>query len=126
MLTTEELVKLFPKEVIKPRTYRVRVGQSLFIAGLSRLDYLEGTYNIYFTVFCGNQLPITLCETDVADVIYEKLVGTELFGLPMGKERLKLWPNLKSGKTIYCTGINFKESCIDVVLSSSGNKINKY
>lgn len=121
LLTADELLRLFPKEIIKPRTFRLRIGQSLFIAGLSRLDYLEGVTNIYFTVFCADTLPITICETEGADYIYKKFIGTELFGIPIGEERLKLWPNLKAGKKIECVGINFKESCIDVVLSSSGN-----
>lgn len=47
LLTTEELFLTLPKTLIKPRTYCIRCGDSLFIAGLARLDYVEGERSIW-------------------------------------------------------------------------------
>lgn len=46
LLTIEELLAAIPKEIIRPETFCVRPGTSLFIAGLARLDYLEGPGSI--------------------------------------------------------------------------------
>lgn len=43
LLTTEELLLTLPKEIIRPRSFTLRVGQTLLIAGLGRLDYLDAT-----------------------------------------------------------------------------------
>ncbi|XP_044753362.1 nitric oxide-associated protein 1 isoform X2 [Coccinella septempunctata] len=47
LLTTEELFLTIPKTLIIPRTYCIRPGDSLFIGGLARLDFLEGRDSIW-------------------------------------------------------------------------------
>lgn len=42
LLTIEELMATIPKQIIRPQTFCVKPGTSLFIAGIARLDYLEG------------------------------------------------------------------------------------
>lgn len=126
MLTTEELIQTFPKLHIKPHTFLLKKGYSIFIGGLSRLDFIDGINPTYFTVFCAESLPITICETKFAEDLYEKFVGTALLGVPIGTERLKLWPYLKASKEIKCTGVDHNFSCIDVLLSSSGNFVHKF
>lgn len=42
LLTIEELMAVIPKEIIRPKSFCIKPGTSLFIAGLARLDYLEG------------------------------------------------------------------------------------
>ncbi|XP_008471913.1 nitric oxide-associated protein 1 [Diaphorina citri] len=46
LLTTEELVATLPKSVIRPRVLHLRPGQTLFIAGLGRLDFVESTNDL--------------------------------------------------------------------------------
>lgn len=42
MLTVDELMYVIPRELIKPETFRLKPGMTLFIAGLARLDFKEG------------------------------------------------------------------------------------
>lgn len=42
LLTTVELLTVLPKEIISPRTFILYANQTIFLAGLGRLDYLEG------------------------------------------------------------------------------------
>lgn len=42
LLTTQELLKTLPKQLIKPKSFCVKPGTTLFIAGLARLDFVDG------------------------------------------------------------------------------------
>lgn len=46
LLTLDELILTLPKELIRPETFCVKPGTSLFIAGLARLDYIKGPDSI--------------------------------------------------------------------------------
>lgn len=123
LLTTEELMMTLPTTVLKPRTFSLRPLQTLFVGGLGRIDCLKtGAKFVRFTVFSAHTLPITVCNTEDADEVYEKLLGTYLLAVPCGSiERLSKWPGLSSYKNpIQLTGINEKTSCADIVLSSAG------
>ncbi|XP_017781920.1 PREDICTED: nitric oxide-associated protein 1 [Nicrophorus vespilloides] len=122
LLTTEEILLTFPKTILRPQTFSLRPGNTLFIAGLARLDYLEGAATTRFTVFCSSSLPITVCQTTEADRIYEDFVGTEVFAVPSGNpERLRLWRGLQPSKRDFTvSGIDRDYSCADVVLSNAG------
>lgn len=122
LLTAEELMMTLPKKLISPRTYRLQPNMSLFIAGLGRLDYVEGNGPIRMTVFASGRLPITICNMDDADYLYKTLLGTRLLGVPCGgPTRLSQWPMLRAhSETIELNGIGWKQSCGDILLSSSG------
>lgn len=49
LLTTDELLLTLPQEIITPRTFMFRPKQTIFVAGMGRLDYLEGEYFIRYT-----------------------------------------------------------------------------
>lgn len=42
LLTMQELVSVLPKKIISPRTFILRVNQTIFLGGIGRLDYVEG------------------------------------------------------------------------------------
>nr|CAH7747770.1 unnamed protein product [Callosobruchus chinensis] len=42
LLTVDELMFTVPKEILRPETFSVKPKTTLFIAGLARLDYLDG------------------------------------------------------------------------------------
>ncbi|XP_043797874.1 nitric oxide-associated protein 1 isoform X3 [Apis laboriosa] len=46
LLTTDELLLTLPQEIITPRTFVLKPKQTIFVAGMGRLDYLEGEYFI--------------------------------------------------------------------------------
>ncbi|XP_017883737.1 nitric oxide-associated protein 1 [Ceratina calcarata] len=119
LLTTDELLSTLPQQIITPRSFTLKLKQTVFLAGLGRLDYLEGEYFIRCTLFASKELPITICHTVDADEVYDRLLETDAFVVPANNpERLKKWPKLLS-KEFKMTGI-YRESAADVVLSSSG------
>ncbi|XP_043595837.1 nitric oxide-associated protein 1 [Bombus pyrosoma] len=121
LLTTDELSLTLPQEIITPRTFMFKPKQTVFVAGLGRLDYLEGKHFIRCTLFASKHLPITMCYTNDADEIYDRLLGTSAFLVPIDdSERLKVWPKLKPKEIREITGVNGEESVADVVLSSIG------
>lgn len=121
-LTTEELLKVIPKQLIRPQTYYLHKGSTIFIGGLARLDFVDCNEACRFTVFCSDSLPITITNTVDADKMYQEFLGTALFGAPMGgTERLSNWPGLQRRPDILeFTGEGPKLCCGDVVLSSIG------
>lgn len=123
LLTTEELMLTLPTAIMKPRTFCLRPQQTLFVGGLGRIDCLRTASKfVRFTVFSAHTLPITVCDMNDADEVYEGLLGSHLFAVPCGsKERLDKWPGLSCYKEpIQFTGIDQKISCADIVLSSAG------
>ncbi|XP_066253166.1 nitric oxide-associated protein 1 [Euwallacea similis] len=121
LLTTEELVQTLPREIIRAETFCVKPETSLFIAGLARLDYVQGKDSIRLTVFRSNSLPITVCKLEEADSIYQELLGSDLFVVPVFKgDRKEKWPGLELTKSFKIFGKSIRESSYDVVLSNAG------
>lgn len=73
-------------------------------------------------MFASGRLPITICNMDDADCLYKTLLGTRLLGVPYGgPTRLTQWPMLRAhSETLELRGIGWKQSCGDILLSSSG------
>lgn len=123
LLTTEELMMTLPTTVMKPRTLSLRSSQTLFVGGLGRIDCLKTAAQfVRLTVFSAHTLPITVCNLEDSDEVYERLLGTHLFAVPFGsKDRLSKWCGLSCyKKPIKLTGVHEKTSCADIVLSSAG------
>ena len=75
------------------------------------------------TTFAAHSLPLTLVGHENADELYRQLLGTRLLAVPCGNdERLNLWPGL-AAKQISLEGVGWKQSAIDVVLSSAGTEL---
>ena len=120
VLTTEELKLALPEKQLIPRTFILKPGQSLMFGGLARLDYMEGDESAYFTAFVSKRLPIHATRFDKIDTIYAKHLGEPLLAVPCGDtERLSKFPALLS-EEYTLTGIGWKFSCADIVLSSVG------
>ncbi|CAD1480270.1 unnamed protein product [Heterotrigona itama] len=121
LLTTDELLLTLPQEIISPRTFMFKPEQTVFVAGMGRLDYLEGEHFIRCTLFASKHLPITMCRTTDADEVYDRLLTTKAFVVPVNDpERLKSWPKLLKSKEMNVVGVDREESVADVVLSSIG------
>jgi ribosome biogenesis GTPase A len=119
-LLLPELMKVLPKTTLKPRSFFIREGRTLFVGGIARIDYIGGSKPIRLTVFASGALPVTVVETVDADDIYEKALGTPIFGVPMGnKERLSQFPALKP-REFQVEGLSEKVSCNDIVVSGAG------
>lgn len=120
LLTTEELLKTIPREIITPRTFTLRPLQSLFIGGLARIDLAHARQQVWFTVFASNYLPIHVVYTEQAKNFYQTYLGTDMLGVPIGGyERVQHWPTLVP-KEMVLDGVSWHESCADIVLSTAG------
>ncbi|XP_055614065.1 nitric oxide-associated protein 1 [Uranotaenia lowii] len=122
LLTTDELLLTIPRQMIRPRTYLLKTGLTLFLAGLGRLDYLEGPQSTRVQLYASPNLPTLICDTTHAEQIYQNLLGTEYLRVPCSDpERLAKWPQLEPASDILLNSCNEKHiSVADVVLSSAG------
>ncbi len=71
----EDLKLVSPKKEIKPKTYQLNEGQTLFMGGLARFDYLKGDKQ-GFTGFFDNHLMIHRTKLEKADEFYVKHKGS--------------------------------------------------
>lgn len=122
LLTFEERLEVFHNETIIPRKYSLRPLNSIFIAGLARLDLLTSQSNIIFTIFTSKYLPIHVVPTKNADKFYHSFLGTAYLGIPRGNDqRLAAWPELVNAcEDYHIRGEARHTGAADVVLSSIG------
>lgn len=70
-------------------------GQTLFLAGLGRIDYVGGASELRLSVYASDKLSLLIVSTKRAEEIYKQFMGTELINVPRGDaQRLKDWPPL--------------------------------
>ncbi|KAM4673888.1 nitric oxide-associated protein 1 isoform 1-T1 [Amazona ochrocephala] len=120
LLTDKEVKLVLPTSAIVPRTFILKPGMVLFLAGLGRVDYLEGEKSAWFSVVASNLLPVHITSLSNADAIYKKHAGYELLKVPMGgEERMKEFPPLVP-EDITLKGIGTTEAVADIKLSSAG------
>ncbi|XP_035784238.1 nitric oxide-associated protein 1-like [Anopheles albimanus] len=122
LLTTEEILLAVAKRTIRPRAYLLRKGMTLFLAGLARLDYLDGPESVRVMVYAAPTLPTLIAHTGDAVELYRDLLGSPLLAVPFGSdERLKRWPALRASPDILLLGTAAKHIAAgDIVLSSAG------
>lgn len=95
LLTTEELLKTVPRELIQPRSFSLLPLQTLFVGGLGRVDVVSARQNVLLTVFASQYMPVHVTYTTEARRFYELYLGSEMLGVPIGgPERLAKWPQL--------------------------------
>lgn len=95
MLTTEELLLTVPKNALWPRVFHMLPGDSLFLSGLGRIDYIAGAKLVRLAVFASDLLSTLVVKTNKADEVYQECLGSEILNVPRGNEmRLKQWPGL--------------------------------
>ncbi|KAL9140677.1 hypothetical protein ABFS82_14G053000 [Erythranthe guttata] len=88
-LTAEEQKLVRIEKELKPRTYRIKVGHSVHIGGLLRLDVEESSVDsIYVTVWASSLLPLHMGKTENACTMLEEHFGRQLQP-PIGDGRVK-------------------------------------
>ncbi|MFD2133619.1 ribosome biogenesis GTPase YqeH [Pseudogracilibacillus auburnensis] len=88
-VSKKDLKIITPKKEIKPRNYQLQSGQTLFIGGLARFDFVKGDKQTFVCYF-ANELPIHRTKHENADSLYEKQIGKLLS--PPNEETLKTLP----------------------------------
>lgn len=70
----KDLNLITPKKEVKPRVYQLNSGQTLFIGGLARFDFIQGEKQSFVCHF-SNRIPIHRTKTENADTLYENQLG---------------------------------------------------
>ncbi|MGE5702691.1 MAG: ribosome biogenesis GTPase YqeH [Clostridia bacterium] len=77
MVTPTDLRALTPQSRINPKVYQLDAGQSMFIGGLARVDFVSGEHQP-FVFYVANQLYLHRTKLENADEVYSKHRGTLL------------------------------------------------
>ena len=131
LLTAEEISLTLASRPLHPRTFNLKLNQSLLLGGLARLDYLEGPeerehHPLLVTVFCSALLPVNIVMTRAADVFLVAAAGSKLVKVPSGVEERggAVLPALL-GRQVTVegaarVGADWYHGARDIVLSSAG------
>ncbi|WP_018133578.1 ribosome biogenesis GTPase YqeH [Effusibacillus pohliae] len=68
------LKQIVPDRAINPRVYQLNSGQTLFVGGLARFDFVSGERQPFVCYF-ANQLGIHRTKLENADALYERHIG---------------------------------------------------
>ena len=100
-LRGKDLKMAAPKKRIKPREYQLNPGQSLFLGGVGRFDYLKGKPKCNCTVYVDNKLMVHRTKLQNAHHFYQRHLGG-LLTPPSAKYAKELPQMVKSHfKTTY-------------------------
>ncbi|XP_062404795.1 nitric oxide-associated protein 1 [Sardina pilchardus] len=120
VLSEQEVKHVVPTEAITPRTFILPPAASLFLGGLARIDYLEGTHSCWFSVLASSRVPVHVTALEKADGIYQKHAGRDLLKVPMGgEERMRDFPPLVP-QDFELIGEGPNTAVCDITLSSAG------
>ena len=110
-LSAKDLKYVSPKKEIKPKTYQLNAGQTLFLGGLGRFDFIDGNKQ-GFTAFFDNNLKLHRTKLEGADAFYDKHVGSLL--VPPGPKGIWL-----IFQNLFVTNLLSKDKT-DIVFSGLG------
>jgi len=84
VLSLASYEKIMPKQEVKQRIYQLNPGQTLFLGGLFRLDFVQGKPSSFIAYF-SEKIPVHRRKTEGADEFYEKQL-TKLLTPPTEKD----------------------------------------
>ncbi|TVU11362.1 hypothetical protein EJB05_44945, partial [Eragrostis curvula] len=118
-LNNEERKMIEIRKELKPRTFRVKAGQSVHIGGLTRLDVLKSSVQtIYITVWASSNIPLHLGKTENAEELQAKHFGIRLQP-PIDPERVaELGPWTE--RRIEVSGASWDVNSVDISVSGLG------
>ena len=111
LLNKKDLKLAVPKKEIKPKVYQLNEKQTMFFAGLARLDYIKGG-RTSFTCYFSNEMQIHRTKLEKADALYENHLGGLLS--PPREEDLEHFPPLVRQEFL------IKDRKTDIVFSGLG------
>lgn len=92
LLSANDLKIVSPQKEMRPRTFQLQPGQTLFLGGLGRMDFTDGSAGS-FTVYVDNQLTVHRTKQTNADAFWEKHRGELL--TPPSQAELSAMPAQK-------------------------------
>lgn len=87
-VSKKDLKQITPTKEVKARTYQLNSGQTLFIGGLARFDFIKGDRQSFICYF-SNEIPIHRTKLENAEQLYENHLG-ELLSPPDAETLAKL------------------------------------
>ncbi|RCV31246.1 hypothetical protein SETIT_6G161200v2 [Setaria italica] len=118
-LNNEERKMIEIRKELRPRSFRVKVGQSVHIGGLTRLDVLKSSaQTIYITVWASSNVPLHLGKTDNADELRDRHFGIRLQP-PIGPERVNELGHWTE-RQIEVSGASWDVNSMDIAVSGLG------
>lgn len=111
-VSPQELKSILPAKTINPKVYQLTDGQTLFLGGFARMDFIKGSPQS-FVVYISNEIPIHRTKLEKADSLYEAHAGALLS--PPSKETLQQMPKLQ--KHFFSISSGEKQ---DIVISGLG------
>ncbi|MBM7616494.1 ribosome biogenesis GTPase YqeH [Weissella uvarum] len=89
-LTAKDLKYVSPQKELKPRTYQLNPGQTIFVGALARFDFIQGEKS-GFTAYFENNLMLHRTKLEKADAFYQQHAG-ELLAPPEAEHLADLPP----------------------------------
>jgi len=108
----KDLKVITPKKEIKPKIFQLNEGQTLFFAGLARIDYIRGGEKRPFVCYFSNELLIHRTKTEKAEELYRNHLGEIL--APPRRNQLESFPEFTKQE------FTIKEPKTDLVFSGLG------
>lgn len=121
LMTPAELAALLPTEVVPPRVYLMKPGQTMFITAMGRIDYVEGKHAIFMTIHVTSNIKIKILDGKEADEYYNAFYGKRELQVPVGDaDRLEMIPSLVGREFYLPESIGIDLATADIQLSSLG------
>ncbi|KAL2329126.1 hypothetical protein Fmac_022553 [Flemingia macrophylla] len=118
-LTREEQKLVHMGKELKPRTYRIKAGNSIHIAGLLRLDIEETSLDtIYVTVWASPYLPLHMGKIENACKMFQDHFGRQLQP-PIGESRVQELGNWVR-REFHVSGNSWESSSVDIAAAGLG------
>ncbi|XP_027354928.1 GTP-binding protein BRASSINAZOLE INSENSITIVE PALE GREEN 2, chloroplastic [Abrus precatorius] len=118
-LVREEQKLVHMSKELKPRTYRIKAGHSIHIAGLMRLDIEETSLDtIYVTVWASPYLPLHMGKIENASKMFQDHFGRQLQP-PIGEERVQELGNWVR-REFHVSGHSWDSSSVDIAAGGLG------
>jgi len=93
IIEPSELKLIVPKDELRPKIYQLNSGQSLFIGGLARIDFISGEKQP-FVLYVSNRIKIHRTKLVNASELYQKHAGILL--TPPAKANLAKLPRFQT------------------------------
>lgn len=118
-LIREEQKLVHVSKELKPRTYRIKAGHTVHIAGLMRLDVEDTSADsVYITVWASPYLPLHMGKTEKGGIMLEDHFGRQLQP-PIGETRVKELGEWRR-KEFHVSGNSWDVSSVDIAAAGLG------
>lgn len=118
-LNREEQKMVEIRKELQPRTYRIKVGQTVHVGGLMRLDLIQCSLEtIYVTVWASPYISLHLGKIDSARELQSKHFGIRLQP-PIGQDRVTELGEWEA-REFKVSGITWEVNSVDLSVSGLG------